>query len=220
MVTVIGYVGYRNDKPADESSLRHFELQTSVYDPSNDDPSNPKSTEFSIFCFFPHGNRWKNTPVPNAGSCVSITAKVVGRVTKKNCLAVRMLDMSYLSSLSTSSPTSTQSTPSKRANRWSQRVDSTTPSKKIRTSIPEEDPVTPSNLAPQALEPEPKQHSSATISGDASSNDQSQVLTLVERDESPVERDESPVDSITAQPLSNNGRPKRITKPSSRLQNA
>jgi len=216
MVTVIGFVGYRNDKPANESGLRHFELQTTVYDPDNDDPSNPKSTGFSIFCFFPHGNRWKNTAVPNAGSCVSITAKVMGRVTKKNCLAVRMLDLGYLSLPSTSSATLNQSTPTKRANHWSQRADSATPSKKIRNSVPEEDPITPSTSAPQALQPELKRHLSATISGDTSSNDQS----LVERDESPVERDESPADSTTAQPLSSNGRPKRTTKPSSRLQNA
>ncbi len=213
MVTVVGLVGSRNDKPVNESSLRHFELQTSVYDPSNDDPSDPNSTKFSIFCFFPHGNRWKNTPMPNAGSCVGITAKVMGRVAKENRLAVRMLDMSYLLLPSTSQATSTQSTPSKRADRWSQRVDSTTPSKKIRTSIPDEDPITPSNSAPQALEPELEQHSSVTISGNAGSDPHSPVLT-------PIGRDVSPVDSITAQPVLNNERPKRITKPSSRLQNA
>jgi hypothetical protein len=96
IITVIGFVGNRNTGQADESNLRHFELQTSVYDPSNDNPYNPKSAEFSIVCFFPDGKRWKNTPVPNTGSCISITAKVVGRVAKKNYLAVCMLDMSYL----------------------------------------------------------------------------------------------------------------------------
>jgi len=206
MVTVIGSVGYRNDKLADESSIRHFELQTSVYDPFN-----PKSAEFSIFCFFSNGRRWEKTPVPNAGSCISITAKVVGRVTTKNCLAVRILDMSYLSLPSTSSPTSTQPTPAKRANRWSRRVDSTTPSKKIRTSIPEEDPITPSNSAPRTFEPELEQHSSATISGDASSNHQSPVLTL-------VEHNRSPVDSIAAQPLCLDERPQRIRRPTTKMQ--
>jgi hypothetical protein len=46
------------------------------------------------------------------------------------------------------------------------------------------------------------------------------VLTLVDRDESPIECDESPFSPITVQPLSDNGRPKRTPKPSSRLQNA
>lgn len=205
MVTVIGFVSYRNAEPADESSLRHFELRTSVYDPSN-----PKSAEFSIFCFFPHGRRWEKTLVPNDGSCISITAKVMGRVTKKSCLAVRMLDMSYLSLPSTSSPTSTQSTPTKRANRWGRRVDSTTPQKKIRTSIPEEDPITPSNSALQALEPELEQHSSATISGDASASHHSPVLTL-------VGRNVSPTDSITAQLDCDDGRPQRNRRPTAKM---
>lgn len=206
MITVTGFVRHRNAESAGESSLRHFELQTTVYDPSN--PS--KSTDFSIFCFFPNGKRWKNTLVPNVGSCISITAKVMGRVAKKNCLAVGMLDMSYLSLPSTASPKSTQSTqsaqstPTKRANRWSQRVDSTTP-KKIRTSMSEEDPITPSspsNSAPQAHKPELNLHSPATIPGDASPNIQSPITEI---------------DLTEVQPLSLDGRPQRNRRPTAKM---
>lgn len=205
MITVIGFVGHRNAEPVDESSLRHFELQTSVYDPSH-----PKPAEFSIFCFFPHGRRWEKTPIPNTGSCISITAKVMGHVTTKNRLAVRLLDMSFLQFAPTSLPTSTQSTPTKRANRWNRRVDSTTPSKKIRKSIPEEDPITPSTSAPRTFEPELEQHSSATISRDADSNHQSPVLT-------PIEGDGSPIDSTTVEPLWHDERPQRNRRPTAKM---
>jgi hypothetical protein len=88
-----------------------------------------------------NNGRWTNTPVPKAGSCVVITGKVVGRVMTKNCLAVRILDMSFLqlSSFLPSSPSavrssssSTQTTPVKRGNRWDNRVK--TPSKRMHTS--------------------------------------------------------------------------------------
>jgi hypothetical protein len=207
MVTVVGFVQQQNPESEGQSSLRHFELRTSVYDPSNL-PS--KSTEFSVVCFFPNDRRWANTPVPNIGSCVSVTTKVMGHVVKKPCLALRILDISYLSLPSTSSPikTSTQSspsglsTPTKRPNRWNQRVDSTTP-KKIRSSASDEDPITPSgpsNSAPQAVEI--SLHSPATISGDFSPNIQSQ---------------ETEVDLTEVQPLSLDGRPQRNRRPTAKV---
>jgi hypothetical protein len=202
MVTVIGSVGHRNTEPVNQFSIRHFELQTSVYDPSH-----PQPPEFSIYCFFPHGKRWENTPIPNTGSYVSITAKVVGHVTVKNCLAVRLLDMSFIQFAPTSLPTPTQSTPTKRANRWNRRVDSTTPSKKIRQSTPEEDPITPSASTLQTLEPKLEQRLSATTPGDASSNHQSPALT-------PIEDDGSSVDLTTAGPV---GRPQRNRRPTTKM---
>lgn len=125
-----GFVGYRNAEPR-PPNLRHFEIQTRVYDGS----SSSKSAEFSIYCYFTNTDRWKNTPVPKAGSCVVVTGKVVGRVMSENCLAVQILDMSFLPlSLSAVRPSSssTQRTPVKRSNRWDNRVE--TPSKRMHTS--------------------------------------------------------------------------------------
>jgi hypothetical protein len=145
MLTIIGSVGYRNSEPVGHFELRHFELQTSVYDSSKTTP-----LDFSVICYFSSGKRWEKVKVPNTGSCVSVTAKVVGRTTKDNRLAVRVLDMSYIpQSFSTpvSSPAPTQSTSLKRSNRWGGRVESVTPSKKIRYSAPEmQSPRTPPTI--------------------------------------------------------------------------
>jgi hypothetical protein len=127
MLTVMGCVGYRNDEPIEQSGLRHFELQTSVYDPPKDAPFN-----FSVMCYFSDNKLWENFKVPKTGSYVSVIAKVVGRSTKGNCLAVRILDMSYIpGSFSTpvSLPALTPSTSSKREARWDGRVESITSSK-------------------------------------------------------------------------------------------
>ena len=127
MLTVMGCVGYRNAEPIEGSGLRHFELQTSVYDPSKTTPFS-----FSVMCYFSSGKRWEKFKVPDTGSYVSVTAKVVGRSTRENRLAVRVLDMSYIpGSFSTPVPlpASTPSTSSKREARWDGRVESTTPSK-------------------------------------------------------------------------------------------
>jgi len=139
LVTLIGFVG---SQKVESASLRHFQLKTSVYDPST-----AKATEFSVFCFLADGRRWPNFVIPNAGSCVSITAKVVGRVVvdKENCLAVRMLDTAYIPApryAQANQPSQVQpSTPSPRANRWANRVTSVTPSgsKRTHTSAAEDD---------------------------------------------------------------------------------
>lgn len=221
MITVMGFVGCRNAEPADAFSLRHFELQTSVYDPFN-----PKSAEFSIFCFFSHGKRWENVAVPSTGSCVSVAAKLVGRVTTENCLAVRILDMSYvpLSSFSPATlPSPAQSTPSKGANRWANRVASVTPSKKMRLSVSEDDTVIRSteqstfniNSTPQISESELGQQLTATMgqeAKDASSEHHSRSLTPVD----------SVSDSLSARLITvkPDGRPQRNRHMSKKLQEA
>jgi|SRR5579871_2459054 len=186
MVTIIGFVKERKTESANESSLRHFEVRTSVYDPWNP-PSN--STEFSVVCFVPNTKRWEKTPIPSIGACVSLTAKVVGYVVKKHCLALCLLDISYISSPSKSSPikmsaqssTSDPSTPTrgtKRPNRWSQRVDSTTP-KKIRSSAPDEGSITPSGPSNSSLQAvESTLHSPVTIPGDSSPHTQSSAAHI------------------------------------------
>lgn len=170
LVTVIGFVG---PKKVASASLRHFQLQTSVYEPSTS-----KGVEFSIFCFLASGRRWENFVMPNAGSCVSITAKVVGRVETENCLAVRMLDMSYIptSSYAQANVVSPAQpvTPSGRANRWANRVKSATPSKTTHTSASEDDNVTRSSKRKRTSAPEdesatrsPKRKHTSVSEGDS-----------------------------------------------------
>lgn len=206
MVTLTGLVGYGDASPTGESGLRNFELKTSVYDGAS-----RKTVEFSVYCFFSDGNRFQKTPTPAFDSFVNLTGKVAGRVIKKNCLAVRILDISYLQSIQKSPSGSTESTPTKRAKQWShwnRGADSTTPSKKIRYSIIDEDtPTTPTPSGPssQIHEPESEQQISAAISdsGDVGSSHRSPVLTSVERDGSP------PIDSPSAQLFNREERPLR-----------
>jgi hypothetical protein len=54
LLTIIGTVGYRNAEPVEQFELRHFELQTSVYDPSKTAP-----LDFSLICYFSSGKRWE-----------------------------------------------------------------------------------------------------------------------------------------------------------------
>jgi|SRR5579871_2342387 len=210
MVTIMGFVKQRKTESSGKFSLRHFELQTSVYDPSNP-PSN--STEFSVICFFPNTKRWEKFPVPNIGSCVNVTTKVVGYVVKKHCLALCLLDIAYISLSSISSPVkmSSQSSASdpptptkgtKRPNRWSQRVGSTTP-KKIRSSAPDADPITPSGSSNSTLQvAESSFHSPAVIPGDSSPNTESPAAQI---------------DLTEARPLSLDERPQRNRRPTAKM---
>lgn len=91
MVTLIGSVGTRSGDSLDQFELRHFELQTSVYDTSK-----AKPIQFSVVCYFESGMRWQKVKVPSSGSYISVTAKVVGRTADTNLLAVRVLDLAYL----------------------------------------------------------------------------------------------------------------------------
>jgi hypothetical protein len=77
MVTVTSSVGTRSgDELLDQFELRHFELQTSVYDTSKAAP-----VQFFVFCFFESGRRWQKVKIPSLGSYISVTAKIVGRTT-------------------------------------------------------------------------------------------------------------------------------------------
>lgn len=187
MLTVMGRVGYRNAEPIEQRGLRHFELQTSVYDPPKTAPF-----DFSVMCYFNSGKRWENFKVPNTGSYVSVTAKVVGRSTKENRLAVRVLDISYLPgffSTAVSPPPSNSPTSSKRKDRWDGRVEST-PTKKIRHSAPEADLTVSSGVQP----PRTPLNQLSTISQHP-------------RASTPIDGDLSPTSTITSQ-ISNGGRRK------------
>src|SRR5438552_1455276 len=123
MLTVTGRVGYRAAESIEQSGLRHFELKTSVFDPSTKAPF-----DFSIMCYFSRSELSKNVEV-TTGQYVSVTAKVVGRSTRENRLAVRILDLSYLPR-SFDTPASPPSASSKRDDRWVRNVESTTPPKR------------------------------------------------------------------------------------------
>jgi hypothetical protein len=132
----------------------------------------------SLICYFSSGKRWEKVKVPNTGSYVSMTAKVVGRTTEENRPAVRILYMSYIpKSFSTpvSSPGSTQSTSSKQPNCWSGCVESVTPSKKIRYSAPEMQ----SPRTPPAIETELDQQLSSTMNN-VTSTDHPPALTQID----------------------------------------
>jgi hypothetical protein len=142
MVTIIGSVGSRiYSESLAESGMRHFELQTTVYDTSKAAP-----LQFSVICIFDSGKRWGKTKIPSSGSFVSVTAKVVGHTRDTKCLALRVLDLAYLPrpSLTAATQDSTFTPTVKRsaANRWGRRVDSSTPSKKVRNQEPDGGPAT------------------------------------------------------------------------------
>ena len=73
MVTLIGSVGTRSDESLDQFKLRHFELQTSVYDTSK-----AKPIQFSVVCYFESGKRWQKVNIPPLRLNISVTAKIVG----------------------------------------------------------------------------------------------------------------------------------------------
>jgi hypothetical protein len=133
MVTIVGSIGTCYNKPFGQFQLPYFELKTSAYNPSQAAP-----VQFSVFCFFEKGRRWQNVKMPSSGSYVCVTAKIVGCTAESNCLAIRVLDLSYLpkstSTMTPPTPDSTSTPTSKRTSRWDGRVDSSTLSKRMRNS--------------------------------------------------------------------------------------
>jgi hypothetical protein len=209
MLTVMGCVGYRNAEP--RSGLRHFELQTSVYDLSKAAPFN-----FSVMCYFSSGKRWENFKVPNTGSFVSMAAKVVGRTTKENRLAVRILDISYTPRPfdTPGSPLpSTPSTSSKRESRWGGRIESTTSSKRKSRGGDRVESPTPSKK-PRDSAPE----ANLTVSSEAQSRrtppGQLSTISQHPRASSPIDGDLSSTSTITSQTSDDGRRPQRNSRPS------
>ncbi|KAH8661070.1 hypothetical protein BGZ61DRAFT_301742, partial [Ilyonectria robusta] len=91
MVTVIGSVPSPSDNTSDPSEPRRFTIETSVYDASKASP-----VPFSVTCFFENTKRWQKVRTPSPGALLSITAKVAGRTTDTNQLALRVLDLAYM----------------------------------------------------------------------------------------------------------------------------
>ena len=145
LVTLIGFVRSRHDGSPVQNILRHFTLETSVYDVSKAIP-----VEFSVACFLENTRRWQKVKLPPSGSFLSVTAKLVGRTAESNLLALRILDLAYLPRTSTTaaSATSTTPPPSKRPNRWDGRAASS-PAKRQRTIGPALDATDSSPTAAQ-----------------------------------------------------------------------
>jgi hypothetical protein len=152
-----------------------------------------------------------------------VTAKIVGRTMEINCLALRVLDLAYLSrsgfiAITSDSPLTLTS---KRSNRWDGRVDSFTPSKKMRklesdvasANRSEESLTIMADTAPHippVVENDEAEHQlPTTIAGildSSTSRHESPSL-------SPVAPDGSPVSSIPSQLSDNSGRPHRNRHP-------
>lgn len=133
MATIIGSVSSRSDNTADPSEIRRFAVETSIYDTSKAAP-----VLFSVACFLENTRRWQRVKTPPEGAFLCVTAKVVGRTTDTNHLALRVLDLAYLprpaSAVVPPTSASTSSTPSKRSARWDGRATPSTPSKRPRLS--------------------------------------------------------------------------------------
>jgi hypothetical protein len=151
MVTIIGFVVSRNGNSLD-SELRHFTLESSVYDASK-----TASVQFSVVCFLENTNRWKKVKTPPSGAFLSISAKVAGRTADTNHLALRVLDLAFLprpaSAMAMPTPTTT-TPPSKRSSRWEGRAAPSTPSKRPRALEPADDAAGWSEI--DTTPPEPK----------------------------------------------------------------
>ena len=132
MVTVIGSVPSAGDGTGDPSGPRRFTIETSVYDSSKSAP-----VAFTVACFLQNTKRWQKVKMPSTGALLSITAKIAGRTTDTNQLALRVLDLAYLPrppSVPTATLTPTSTPSSKRSARWEGRADPCTPSKRRRDS--------------------------------------------------------------------------------------
>ena len=206
MVTIIGPVGPYNHDSLDPTGPCHFVLETSVYDTSKAAP-----IQFSVICFLENSRRWQNVKTPPSGSFLSMTTKVVGRTTETNHLALRVLDLAYLSKPASTAPTPSSTTPSsKRPSRWEDRVGPSTPSKKPRTVEPDHDTSHTSEENPTTLE-------QSLHAQPAAARDRPDLPKLCAVPESPstAELDESPLSSIpsptseTATRTNRKGKPRR-----------
>ncbi|RSL42531.1 hypothetical protein CEP54_015451 [Fusarium duplospermum] len=130
MVTVIGSVPSTGDRIGDPSEPRRFTVETSVYESSKSAP-----VAFSVACFLESTKRWHRVKTPTAGALLSITAKIDGRTTDTNQLALRVLDLAYLrrpAPVPTAAPTPSSTPTSERSVRWEGRATPSTPSKRRR----------------------------------------------------------------------------------------
>lgn len=89
-VSITGFVGEPH-QPAQQYSLRGFELDSSVYDPAT-----RGSQDLSVMCYYPNGKRFERYPIPRHRSMVVVTGAVIGRHEALCCPVVHIQDISFL----------------------------------------------------------------------------------------------------------------------------
>ncbi|RYO78287.1 hypothetical protein DL766_009512 [Monosporascus sp. MC13-8B] len=90
MVIIIGSMQPRDDNSLDPSEPRRFTVDSSMYGASKTGP-----VYFSVACFLENTKRWQRVKTPPSGAFLCVTAKVAGRTTDTNHLALRVLDLAY-----------------------------------------------------------------------------------------------------------------------------
>ena len=144
MVTIVSSVPPQDNTSLNPSDLHRFTLETSMFNTSN-----APLAQFSVTCFLENTKRWQRVKTPPPGAFLSVTAKVAGRTTDTNRLALRVVDLAYLprpaSATATAAPTPTATPPSKRSNRWEGRAGLSTPSKRTHILEPANEPANPPN---------------------------------------------------------------------------
>jgi hypothetical protein len=109
----------------------HYDLQTTVYDPSN-----RIAVTFVVSIYFRNGKRWANFPTLAMQSRVFIAGRIFGITTDVTQLAILVDDVYFIPNVS--SIVTTPSTPAsstgkrKQADRWSSRATPSTPIRKLR----------------------------------------------------------------------------------------
>ncbi|KAH6959600.1 hypothetical protein BKA56DRAFT_637510 [Ilyonectria sp. MPI-CAGE-AT-0026] len=205
MVTVIGSVPPPSDNTSDPSEPRRFTVETSVYDSSKASP-----VPFSVACFFENTKRWQKVRTPSPRALLSITAKVAGRTTDTNQLALRVLDLAYMprpAQAPPATPTPAATPPSKRSARWEGRATPSTPSKRQRVSEGASDVAGPSYGNPTSQEATGgRLHLPHIPDGAKASPNPLSPLTIVDADESSITLAPSPS-------LDGGTRPHRIRHP-------
>ena len=90
---VVGLAGKATEPTSELSpqNLRHFELKSSVYEGKD------SNIEFSVECFFRHGNRFRNTPYLRHQALVLIYGEIIGTYIASGCLALLIDDSVFLS---------------------------------------------------------------------------------------------------------------------------
>ncbi len=91
MVTVIDSIHTADGSSPESSELRHFIVETSVYDIVKTAP-----IQFSVACFLENTKHWQKVKTLPSGAFFSITTKVIGRIMDTNYLVLRVLDLAYL----------------------------------------------------------------------------------------------------------------------------
>lgn len=203
MVSIIGSVPSSESNSTGASDSRHFTIETSVYDPSKTAP-----VYFSVVCFLENTKRWQKVKTPPSGAFLSVTAKLAGRTTDTNRLALRVLDLTYLPRPSSAIATPTPAaTPTSKRSRWEGRAPASTPSKKPRTSRPVDGTTTPSNR--NDTPPEPTQAGTNL----PPTGDTAESLFVTPSPSTTVNHEDSSVDSIPPSSSDNGIRPHRSRHP-------